>query len=149
MISLMSVPGQGPIAVDYRGRLILERVACLQIRLRRIDFSIGTGIALRRKFGVRAPRTLVDSVLGFGTLECMEVTLSPDLQAKLTRVARDRGTNAQALAREAIERLVDYDDWFLREVEKGLAQIERGETLEHEEVGKRLERRLTGKRSHP
>ena len=79
----------------------------------------------------------------------MEVTLSPDLQAKLSRVARDRGTNAQALAREAIERLVDYDDWFLREVEKGLAQIDRGETLGHEEVGTRLERRLTGKRSRP
>jgi predicted transcriptional regulator len=53
------------------------------------------------------------------------------------------------LAREAIERLVDYDDWFLREVEKGLAQIEPGETLGHDEVGARLERRLTDKRSRP
>lgn len=44
----------------------------------------------------------------------MEVTLSADLQARLTRIARDRGTDAQALAREAIERLVDYDDWFVR-----------------------------------
>ena len=79
----------------------------------------------------------------------MEVTLSPDLQAKLTCVARDRGTDAQALAREAIERLVDYDDWFLREVEKGLAQIERGETLGHEDVGVRLEQRLSDKRSRP
>lgn len=72
----------------------------------------------------------------------MEVTLSPDLQAKLTRMARERGTDAQALAREAIERLIDYDDWFVREVEKGLAQIGRGETLSHEEVGARLEKRL-------
>jgi predicted transcriptional regulator len=77
----------------------------------------------------------------------MEVILSPDLQAKLARVAQDRGTNAEALAREAIERLVDYDDWFLREVEKGLAQIERGETLSHENVGARLEQRLTDKPS--
>jgi predicted transcriptional regulator len=29
------------------------------------------------------------------------------------------------LAREAIERFADYDDWFVREVEKGLAQIDR------------------------
>lgn len=65
----------------------------------------------------------------------MEVTLSADLQAKLTRIARDRGTDAEAVAREAIEQLVDYDDWFVREVEKGLTQIERGETLSHEEVG--------------
>lgn len=79
----------------------------------------------------------------------MEVILSPDLQAKLTRIARERGTDAQALAREAIERLVDYDDWFVREVEKGLAQIERGEILSHEEVGARLEKHLTEKRPHP
>ena len=68
----------------------------------------------------------------------MDVTLSPDLQAKLTRIARDRGTDAEAVAREAIERLVDYDDWFVREVEKALAQIDRGQTLSHEEVGTRL-----------
>ena len=68
----------------------------------------------------------------------MEVTLSPDLQAKLTRIARDRGSDAEAVAREAIERLVDYDDWFVREVEKALAQIDRGQTLSHEEVGTRL-----------
>ena len=43
------------------------------------------------------------------------------------------------MAREAIERLVDYDDWFVREVEKGLAQIESGQTLSHEQVGARLE----------
>jgi predicted transcriptional regulator len=78
----------------------------------------------------------------------MEVILPADVQAKLTRMAHERGTDPQALAREAIERLVDYDDWFVREVEKGLAQIERGETLSHEQVGARLEKRLT-ERSHP
>ena len=74
----------------------------------------------------------------------MEVTLSAELQAKLARIAQERGTNAQELAREAIERLVDYDDWFVREVEKGLAQIERGQTLTHEDVGARLNKHLTG-----
>jgi predicted transcriptional regulator len=75
----------------------------------------------------------------------MEVFLPADLQAKLTRIAQERGTEPQALAREAIERLVEYDDWFVREVEKGLAQIERGETLSHEEVGARVEKHLTVK----
>ena len=75
----------------------------------------------------------------------MEVNLSPDLQAKLTRIADQRGCDAEALAREAIERLVDYDEWFIREVERGLAQIERGEVLTHEVVGTRLEKRLNEK----
>jgi predicted transcriptional regulator len=74
----------------------------------------------------------------------MEVTLSAELQAKLARVAQERGTDPQDLAREAIERLVDYDDWFVREVEKGLAQIAAGQTLTHDEVGARLNQRLAG-----
>jgi len=75
----------------------------------------------------------------------MEVNLSPDLQAKLARIADQRGCDAEALAREAIERLVDYDEWFIREVERGLAQIERGEVLTHEGVGARLDKRLNEK----
>ena len=72
----------------------------------------------------------------------MEIALSPVVEAALARNAHDRGMNAQALAREAIERLVGYDEWLLREVEKGRAQIDRGETLGHAEVGARLETRL-------
>ena len=77
----------------------------------------------------------------------MEVNLSPDLQAKLARIADQRGCNTEAVAREAIERLVDYDEWFVREVDKGLAQVERGEVLTHESVGASLEKRLREKQS--
>ena len=75
----------------------------------------------------------------------MEVNLTPELQAKLDEVAAQQGPDAQSLVQEAVQRLVDYDQWFVREVEKGLAQIERGEVLEHEEVGARLERLLSEK----
>jgi len=44
----------------------------------------------------------------------MEVNLSPELQAKLSHLARESGRDVQAVAREAIERFVDYDEWFLR-----------------------------------
>ena len=79
----------------------------------------------------------------------MELNLPPDLETKLARAADRRGMAAEALVLEAIERAVEYDDWFLREVEKGLAQIERGDVLTHEEVGARLERRLTETRTRP
>ena len=75
----------------------------------------------------------------------MEVRLSPELQAKLDRMAAEQGRDAESLVHEALERLVGYDEWFLREVEKGLAQIERGEVLAHEEVGSRLEKLLIEK----
>jgi len=77
----------------------------------------------------------------------MEVHLAPDLQAKLLRVAAERGRDAETLAKEAIERFVNYDEWFLSEVERGLSQIERGEVLTHEEVGARLEKLLLEKQS--
>jgi predicted transcriptional regulator len=72
----------------------------------------------------------------------MEVNLSPDLASKLARAAGRRGISAERLAQEAIERAVDYDDWFIREVEKGLAQIDAGQVLTHEAVGARLEQKL-------
>ena len=79
----------------------------------------------------------------------MEVTLKPDVQAKLARLAAERRRDAEALAREAIERFVDYDEWFVNEVDSGLAQIARGEVLTHEEVGARLEKLLSEKQSRP
>jgi len=79
----------------------------------------------------------------------MGLELTPELQAKLEEVAAQQGRDAQFLVREAVERLVDYDKWFVREVEKGLAQIERGEVLEHEEVGARIEKLLDEKQRRP
>jgi predicted transcriptional regulator len=56
----------------------------------------------------------------------MEVRLNPELQAKLTRLATQQGRDSEALVVEAVERMVNYDEWFLQEVEKGLAAADRG-----------------------
>lgn len=77
----------------------------------------------------------------------MEVRLDPAIQAKLARIAAEQGRNAEVLAQEAIQRFVDHDEWFIREVEKGLEQIDRGELLTHEEVGVRIEKLLAEKQS--
>jgi predicted transcriptional regulator len=75
----------------------------------------------------------------------MELKLSPELQAKLDRVASQQGRDSESLLHEAVERLVGYDEWFIQQVEKGLAQIDRGEVLEHEEVAARIENLITKK----
>lgn len=74
----------------------------------------------------------------------MEVSLSSELQAKLNQKAAQQGRDSESLAREAIERLVDFDEWFIREVEAGLAAADRGEFVDHEEVGKLIDRRHPG-----
>jgi predicted transcriptional regulator len=77
----------------------------------------------------------------------MQVNLSPDLEGKLTRAAGRRGVSPEVLIREAIERAVDYDDWFIREVEKGLAQVDAGQVLTHDDVGSRLDRKVAEQKS--
>ncbi|HME11294.1 MAG TPA: hypothetical protein VKF79_00430 [Candidatus Acidoferrum sp.] len=76
----------------------------------------------------------------------MDIRISPELQVKLDRIAAQQGRDRESLVREAIERMVDYDAWFIREVEKGLAEVARGETISHEEVGARIEKYLAEKR---
>jgi predicted transcriptional regulator len=74
----------------------------------------------------------------------MDVPLSPELQAKLTRLAEQLGRTADALVVDAVERLVNYDEWFFREVEKGLAAADRGEFVDHTSVGKLVDQRYPG-----
>jgi len=74
----------------------------------------------------------------------MEVNLNPDLQARLTRLAADPGSDAGTLVQEAVERLLDYDEWFLREVREGVAAADRGELIDHEDVGRLIESRYRG-----
>jgi predicted transcriptional regulator len=47
----------------------------------------------------------------------MEIQLS-EIQAKLNRIAVQQGRNSESPVHEAVERLVDYDEWFLCEVKK-------------------------------
>ena len=74
----------------------------------------------------------------------MEVPLTPDLQAKLSQIAAHQGRAKEVLVVEALERLVSYDEWFLREVQKGLASADRGEVVDHDEVRKLIDERYPG-----
>jgi predicted transcriptional regulator len=77
----------------------------------------------------------------------MEVRLSAETVKKLSHLAIKQGTDSESLVQEAVERMVNYDAWFLAEVEKGLQQIERGETLTHRDAGDRLRAMLARKQA--
>ena len=70
--------------------------------------------------------------------------LNPELQEKLSRLASEQGRDSEALVVEAVERMINYDEWFLEEVEAGLAAADRGEFVENEEVKKLIDRRYPG-----
>ena len=74
----------------------------------------------------------------------MEVRLDPKLEEKLARAAAEQGRDREALVVEAVERMLSYDEWFLAEVEKGIAAADRGELLDHEDVRKLINGRYPG-----
>jgi predicted transcriptional regulator len=71
----------------------------------------------------------------------MEVPFTPDQQAKLRRMAEAQGRAPESLVREAVQRLLRYDDWFSGEVETGLTAADRGEFVAHAEVRQMVEDR--------
>jgi len=74
---------------------------------------------------------------------------SPEVQAELDGIAAQQGRDSASLVKEAVERLIGYDEWFIRQVEKGLVQIERGEVLDHDEVAARMEKRVSEPKPRP
>ncbi len=74
----------------------------------------------------------------------MEVRLKPDLEAKLSRLASEQGRDRESLVVEAIERMFNYDEWFVQEVEKGIVAADRGEFVEGEDIRKLIDRRYPG-----
>jgi predicted transcriptional regulator len=71
----------------------------------------------------RQPQEKVDGALSSARLVNMDVPLNPDLQAK---------------------RSLDYEAWFLREVDLGLAAANRGEFADHADVRKMIDERYPG-----
>jgi predicted transcriptional regulator len=71
----------------------------------------------------------------------MQVHFPPDLEGKLNRIAAEQGKNTEALVCEAVERLVGYDDWFVGEIEKGIAAADRGQFIEHSDVLAMIDKR--------
>ena len=93
-------------------------------------------------------KPLTDSQPSFQTCN-MQVNVPPELQAKLDRIAAQQGRAPESLVNKAIERLVGYDESFIRQVEQGLAQVERGEVLEHEKIVARFEDLVREPRGSP
>ncbi len=105
-----------------------------------------SGCALHRRQAAQARthRLTLDTCFSASYAEGMEVDFTPDMQAKLTRLAAEQGRDTKAIVREAVERFVDYDEWFLREVGKGLAAADRGEFVEHDDISKLIDSRYPG-----
>lgn len=70
----------------------------------------------------------------------MEIHFRPETEDKLNQIALQSGRKAGQIVEELVEAYVDHDQWFRQEVEKGLAQLDRGEFIEHDEVMAKIEK---------
>jgi predicted transcriptional regulator len=69
----------------------------------------------------------------------MEVHFTPELEAKLDRIAGANRRDAGEYVRQLVETYVDHDAWIREKVAASLERLDHGEFLSHEEVGARLE----------
>jgi predicted transcriptional regulator len=72
----------------------------------------------------------------------MEVHFTPEQEAQLAQIAATKGADAERLVKEAALRLLDEDARFRAAVREGIAQADRGEFIEEEEMAARLEQML-------
>jgi predicted transcriptional regulator len=72
----------------------------------------------------------------------MEVHFTPEQEARLTQIAASSGTAAEELVKDAALRLLEDDAHFRAAVQEGIAQADRGEFIEEEEMNARFEKML-------
>jgi predicted transcriptional regulator len=70
----------------------------------------------------------------------MEVRFTPDEEAQLSQLASSSGTDPEHLVKNAALRLLEDDSRFLAAVRKGIAQADRGEFIDEEEMDARIQR---------
>lgn len=88
----------------------------------------------------------------------ISVKLDPDLEAALTRIATERGQSLDEFIGDVMREYIDYwdefkekpnglreaddDAGFIKAVEEGIAQADRGETISNEEAKRLTEEAL-------
>jgi predicted transcriptional regulator len=55
----------------------------------------------------------------------MEVSLAPEVEASLAKIASEAGKAASHVVEELVASYVDHDEWFKREVQKELDSLDK------------------------
>lgn len=72
----------------------------------------------------------------------MEVHLTPERESRLAQLAMHSGIHAERLVMDAVVRLLEEDIRFRAALREGIAQADRSELIDEEEMDARLEQML-------
>ena len=77
------------------------------------------------------------------TARTTSIRVERDTLERLDRLARSMDRSRSWIVNRAIEQYLEYEDWFVAEVEKGIAAADRGELIPHAEVVAEARRRIS------
>lgn len=75
----------------------------------------------------------------------MEILFSPEIEARLLRIASETGKGLDEVVRELVANYIDHDEWVRQQVRKGLASLDHGTLVSHDEVRRRMKRLIRSK----
>jgi predicted transcriptional regulator len=73
------------------------------------------------------------------------IRMAPRTLRRIDGVARALSRSRTWVINQALERYLDYEEWFASEVKTGLKQAEAGDLIEHDAVLKSWERKRAAK----
>ncbi len=73
---------------------------------------------------------------GFG------IKLDDEKLARLDSIAKALNRSRASVINEAVERYLDYEEWFIQQVQERLTAAEAGNLCDHEQIVKQWEARL-------
>jgi predicted transcriptional regulator len=70
----------------------------------------------------------------------MEVHFPPDVERRLHQAASANGKDAEQLVKDTVARMLENQARFIAGVQRGIAQADSGEFVEHKDVLNRIDR---------
>ena len=73
-------------------------------------------------------------------MKATTVRLDEAILGRVDHLAGELSRSRSWVIKQAIERFLEYEEWFVKEVKDGLKEVERGETATDDEVARRFQK---------
>jgi predicted transcriptional regulator len=73
-------------------------------------------------------------------MKATTVRLDEGIIGRVDHLAGELSRSRSWVIKQAIERFLEYEEWFVREVKDGLKEVERGEIATDDEVADRFQK---------
>ena len=62
------------------------------------------------------------------------IRIDDTVLGRVDSLAKSMSRSRNWVIQQAVDRYLDYEEWFVHQVEQGLEEVKRGKTLSHDEV---------------